>query len=601
MNTASKGVMRMSAAAYDRLILTGKVQFDSISFFTMRQAQGEHASACLRGVPTDDTSKFLAGKVAGETVTILDKDADWRLPIFEGAIDTVHFSTENGLDVVELRLLAGSTSLDIVKKSKSYQDASLTYDEIIKDVLRDFPDGMSLVSGEISGKRIGSPVIRYRETAWEFIRRLASHYNLSVFSDARSSEPRVYVGVPNIHSEAIFTTNTYKASGGKEYYAAGGAAAGFRKQDFLRYTVNDGTPYYLGWQAEFKGRRLNICGKSCQMDGGLLSYEYILADRKFCSVGRKHNPYFRGMSLLGSVLLSEKDDVRIHLDIDEGQDVDKAWPWPWTPETGNLMYLMPRKGTRVSLYFGDDDEANGQALNCIRVNDPAPPMAKPAVAAEENNPPSGMDDDYGFLNDVFNPDYRSLTTEYNKNIYLNPGSLGFRTIQTAPLPADMTLAVPQILHEIDIRDRTGIRLKSKKSFVIMAGGNIRIRAKNLRITGKEYTYIARAVIRMEMPSETAMRYQRGRGSAAMAWEPEIVIEPKAELHFRKSAEAGKGDMEIAVTNALFAGWTSLSYPLYNDAPMEESFNPWELAGKMLVGLAIVAGLAALTFFTGGFG
>ena len=36
------------------------------------------------------------------------------------------------------------------------------------------------------------------------------------------------------------------------------------------------------------------------------------------------------------------------------------------PATGNLMYMMPQKGPRVSLYFKGDEETDAIAVNCIR-------------------------------------------------------------------------------------------------------------------------------------------------------------------------------------------------------------------------------------------
>ncbi len=35
---------------------------------------------------------------------------------------------------------------------------------------------------------------------------------------------------------------------------------------------------------------------------------------------------------------------------------------------GNLMYCMPQKGTKTTLYIGNGDEAQGIATGCIRTN-----------------------------------------------------------------------------------------------------------------------------------------------------------------------------------------------------------------------------------------
>ena len=149
--------------------------------------------------------------------------------------------------------------------------------------------------------------------------------------------------------------------------------AGLDKSKFLRYDMEDGGNYPLGWDTVFDNKKLAICGKICKTKNGELVFAYMLADRRYCHVPIRRNPLFSGMSLLGRVLRSEGYHVWLHLDIDNDQDMDAAFPFPWVPETGNLMYLMPKAGTRVSLYFGDDNERNGRAINCIRENAPRAP------------------------------------------------------------------------------------------------------------------------------------------------------------------------------------------------------------------------------------
>ena len=74
------------------------------------------------------------------------------------------------------------------------------------------------------------------------------------------------------------------------------------------------------------------------------------------------------MSLLGTVLSTAGETVKVHFDIDKGQDEAKAYPYEWAPLTGNLMYLMPEVGTRVSVYFGSADERSAKAVACVRTN-----------------------------------------------------------------------------------------------------------------------------------------------------------------------------------------------------------------------------------------
>lgn len=68
------------------------------------------------------------------------------------------------------------------------------------------------------------------------------------------------------------------------------------------------------------------------------------------------------------VHFGDGETVKLHLDIDDEQDVSTAYPYWWTPPTSNLMYCIPEVGTRVPLYFGCQDESCAKAVNCVRIN-----------------------------------------------------------------------------------------------------------------------------------------------------------------------------------------------------------------------------------------
>ena len=113
-------------------------------------------------------------------------------------------------------------------------------------------------------------------------------------------------------------------------------------------------------------------------------------------------PKISRMSLLGTVEGCSGETVRLLLDIDRGRPAQLSYPWTWVPAAGNLMYLMPQVGTRVSLYFKGEEETDAITVNCIRSGD---------GCAEE--------------------DYRdkSLTTEHGMQLRLNQGDMGIVSLK----------------------------------------------------------------------------------------------------------------------------------------------------------------------------
>lgn len=112
------------------------------------------------------------------------------------------------------------------------------------------------------------------------------------------------------------------------------------------------------------------------------------------------NEKISGMSLQATVLGTSKETVKLKLDIYKGWDPGGAYPYPWRPETGNLMYCMPQVGTRVALYFPNMDEKQALVNSCVRTN---------GTSCQRMSDPSK----------------RALVTEHGKEMLLYPEEVGF--------------------------------------------------------------------------------------------------------------------------------------------------------------------------------
>ena len=63
------------------------------------------------------------------------------------------------------------------KEKRTFQDISMTYGQVITQIASEW--GMMAVYPRLLDETaIGFPVIQYRETDWEFIRRLASRFDI---------------------------------------------------------------------------------------------------------------------------------------------------------------------------------------------------------------------------------------------------------------------------------------------------------------------------------------------------------------------------------------------------------------------------------------
>ena len=137
------------------------------------------------------------------------------------------------------------------------------------------------------------------------------------------------------------------------------------------------------------------------------------------------------------------EKVKLHLDIDETQNKDKAAWFRYAPPTGNLMYSMPIVGTNANLYFSSERSEDPIVIGCIRKN---------GSSCES-------------FSDVNN---RYFATESGNNLDMLPGAINFSR--------------PGL--SANFNDGSGINLSSSSSLNISAGyvgiyaGDITIKAKS---------------------------------------------------------------------------------------------------------------------------
>lgn len=287
--------------------------------------------------------------------------------MFCGPVRNASISVSGGSCRIALELASGSTFLDLKEDSCSYQDGNLSYRQIMKETIQEIEGGAILFPG-IGEEVTGQPIIRYLETAWAFLTRLASHKGVPLVPDIHTTgAPRIFAGLPRIREEPIRWEDRQiiQIHQDGRFLSLGGHEAGLDPMHFLVYDICDSKMVPIGQRGIIRGREMVVVGVEARSDGGEVVFKYHVAMEQSCYVPRQNNHKISGMSLLGTVIGRAAEDIWLHLDMDGDRGSGDNWGWPWTPPTGNFMYLMPKEGSRVSLYFSNADERSGKGINCI--------------------------------------------------------------------------------------------------------------------------------------------------------------------------------------------------------------------------------------------
>ena len=192
----------------------------------------------------------------------------------------------------------------------------------------------------------------------------------------------------------------------------------------------------------FKEQEFLICEKWAKLERGELTFTYRLGKPGLGWGRKQYNDKISGMTILGEVLSTERETVRLKLDIDEGWNPGGPYAYTWRPETGNMMYCMPQAGTRVSLYFPNYDEQAAMVVNCVRTNG-----ASCARMSDSSK--------------------RSFVTEHGKEMNLYPEELSFLGGSNG---------------SIKIADEDGISFNTDKKIAIWAKENVCLKAKTAVIS-----------------------------------------------------------------------------------------------------------------------
>ena len=433
----------MGAIGYHQIFLKGQFDILEISQFELKAGQNQHAEAKITGISKRGiTLSDIEKAVSSERIKLIadDEEAGEQV-LFHGVIQQVKIIPEKTSYEVYIEAASMSILLDQAAVSRSYQNCSATYEDVIQKVVQDTKEAYVLC-GERSDVRIGNPIIQYEETNWEFLIRIASKIGEILIPDIQTGKPVLYLGTQKKEVETDFSEKNYKSGISQNFYKMGGVQGGQFRADYLYFCVESYKDYPIGAAVIYKGYRLFISYKHAVIKNGILCFDYIIGGKGLFTSPSMFNEKIRGMSILGKVIAAEQETVKVHLDIDKEQNVETAYSYEWTPVSGNIMYCMPQIGTRVALYMSDHDEKNAKVVNCMRENG------------------SSCQDMTDFNNRLF-------TSEHGKQMQLTPKGCVFSSDFLNASGGELQLVMD---------DKKGIQIESGKAVTIIAKEGITFQA-----------------------------------------------------------------------------------------------------------------------------
>lgn len=349
----------MGSLIQERLRVQSEIEWLSITHLRMVCKKDEHAAAEIVGTVSGQKGMNDFDGWIGKDIKLYDTGENEAL-FFTGLTEEIEGKSEGGLYTVYVRAAGYTVLLDREEKSRSWQDRNRSYLSIIENTLeeRSVPGEKGEVWCGAGDEKVKSPVIRYKETDWEFIKRMASYLNRSVYPAAGMDRPGIRIGMRTGRTvdvkEALNISYIIDRRDGASHLLC-------RMENKERWNPGDRIIY--------RGHEMFAVEKEAEFSKGELRYKYVLAQPDYDVRKPYGNEKLKGAAIRGSVMDVKKELLKVHLDVDETQEKEEACWFPYLPDTGNMMYCMPETGDRVCLHIGSEWEKDAFIMNCMREGD----------------------------------------------------------------------------------------------------------------------------------------------------------------------------------------------------------------------------------------
>lgn len=349
----------------------GGIEYNKIVSLTIRHNAGDHGYATLELEVNEQTGNAFVRRADETTaVTITTTAEGQHKTIFAGSVKSAGIAKMADYTVLHVCLVSASYQLDMQKGNKTFQNTAATHEEVMKKAVQ----SLAQIDVTVSDRAIGNIVMQYNETPWEFIKRMASQLNATVFPSIDSMVPILSIGVPEGKGETTLSTTECKT---KQNNVTAGSSQGSSSM----MTLQSDRYLFVGEKISANGTDGVIGSVECTMEAGVLRCSYGLGGGKNFTKKPAQNKSVGGRMFMGTVQAVQGDQVQVHFtDIDAGYDAggSKWFPYStaYSSSDGSGFYCMPEVGDTVRVFIPSNNEKDAFVASSVNKNPQANPRDK---------------------------------------------------------------------------------------------------------------------------------------------------------------------------------------------------------------------------------
>ena len=445
---------------------------------------GQHSTLTLAAYVENED--FLYELSDCQRFQVLLKEGERKILLFSGVVTGVKLTEDGRMKKVLVEGKSESWRMDSEKHSRSFQNAEMSYRALVQEILQDYEgagssqDEKSDLIFAAEDRAIGSLIVQYQETDWEFLQRVLSLSGVALTPDSRRRGLKLYAGIPaltgsesGVHvlkMDKDMDAYYYLKANGREVYTA----------DFTRYEAACEKPLGILEPVLINGQALVVYSYRYSFETQEMTGFYGLQSPGGLKRTAAYPMHLIGTALIGRVVNVSGAKVQTALEIDGGSEQRAQYWFPYsTPSAsadGSGWYCMPEIGDDVRIYFPSKHEKEAVALSAVSSYD---------------TPQDGGEDR------MSDPNCRYLRTRSGQELVLAPdhmriscgGSLSAVTIGAdgkVKVRAKATINA-EASEEIELHAEEKLSIHVKEQFLLQSlnGGQILSAEDNVFIYGTE--------------------------------------------------------------------------------------------------------------------
>lgn len=345
----------MNIRINQEISLESEIPFLSIQEFMMTWEINKHSEVNISGIIRSSSNRLLNHDYSQGVIKLIlegNGRSEASKVLFCGLVETFDWKYSHGVTHIMVNAKSASVQLDEKKFCCTFQNPNKTYAEVARDI-------SNLENGKVisttGNEKIEKPVICYKETIWEFEKRLASLQSSYIIPDVVTGHPNIWFGMRK-GEEIKEKEPAFKVEIEKNY------ADGEKGRTIRRFCIESRISYSLGDWLLIYEKKCVIYKKNAKLEQGELQFVYWFSEEKDLKREPCYNTRFTGMGLTGTVEKTKRETFRISFDMDKKSG---DYSYTWRPESGNSLYAMPEEGSKVEMQFMNHDEKQGIGVRCL--------------------------------------------------------------------------------------------------------------------------------------------------------------------------------------------------------------------------------------------